>query len=452
MAKRFHVTTFGCQMNVHDSERMRGMLASLGYEEAEARDGADLILFNTCSIRESADSRFIAHLGEAKRLKSEQPERIVGVGGCWAQSVKDEVFQRFPFVDVAFGPGQIHKLAEFLNSDSLSAQGYFEFEDFSGHLPTRREREFQGWLQISQGCNCACSYCIVPSTRGREVSRDPDELIVEARALAADGVREVTLLGQNVNSYGRDLPPDSRISFAELLARVDSIEGIERIRYTSPHPKDMKEDVIRAHAELPTLCEQIHLPLQSGSSAVLKRMRRTYDRRRYLDRVALIREHVPDCAITTDIIVGFPGESEADFAETLEVVEEVGYDGAFTFVFSPRRETEAAKMEGQLPHPVKAERMERLVEAVQRRGRERAQRFVGRKLDVLVEGTSRTDETRLRGRTRHGKAVNFEGVAEAGEFVEVEIQSATSQSLGGVSTQPLSHFFRSAQPTGHRSL
>jgi tRNA-2-methylthio-N6-dimethylallyladenosine synthase len=442
MAKKFHVTTFGCQMNVHDSERMRGMLASLGYEEAPAREEADLILFNTCSIRESADSRFIAHLGQAKRLKGEDPERVVGVGGCWAQSVKEEVFERFPFVDVAFGPGQIHKLAEFLNSDSLTAQGYFEFEDFSGHLPTRREREFQGWLQISQGCNCVCSYCIVPSTRGREVSRDPDELITEAEALAADGVVEVTLLGQNVNSYGRDLPGESRIGFSDLLRRVDAIAGIERIRYTSPHPKDMKEDVILAHAELPSLCEQIHLPLQSGSSAVLKRMRRTYNRQRYMDRVAVIREHVPDCAITTDIIVGFPGETEADFAETLEVVEEVGYDGAFTFIFSPRRETEAAAMDEQLPHPVKVERMERLVEAVQRRAAERARRFVGRTLDVLVEGTSRTDETKLRGRTRHGKAVNFDGVAGPGEFVAVEITSATSQTLGGVSVKPLSQLFR----------
>jgi tRNA-2-methylthio-N6-dimethylallyladenosine synthase len=440
--KRFHVTTFGCQMNEHDSERMRGMLTSLGYAEAESRAEADLILFNTCSIRESADSRFVAHLGEAKRLKSEDPGRTVGVGGCWAQSVKDEVFERFPFVDVAFGPGQIHKLAEFLNSDSLTAQGYFEFEDFSGHLPARREREFQGWLQISQGCNCVCSYCIVPSTRGREVSRDPAELIAEAEVLAADGVREVTLLGQNVNSYGRDLPGESRISFAELLARVDAIEGIDRIRYTSPHPKDMKEDVIRAHAELPSLCEQIHLPLQSGSSTVLKRMRRTYDRARYMDRVALIREHVPDCAITTDIIVGFPGETEADFAETLEVAEEVAYDSAFTFVFSPRRETEAAAMDGQLPHPVKVERMERLLEVVQRRAAERAQRFVGRTMEVLVEGLSRTDPTRLRGRTRHNKAVNFEGVASPGEFVDVEIESATSQTLGGVSAQPLSQLFR----------
>jgi tRNA-2-methylthio-N6-dimethylallyladenosine synthase len=437
MAQKFHVTTFGCQMNVHDSERMRGMLASLGYEEVAEREDADLILFNTCSIRESADSRFIAHLGQAKRLKSEDPERVVGVGGCWAQSVKEEVFERFPFVDVAFGPGQIHKLAEFLNSDSITAQGYFEFEDFSGHLPTRREREFQGWLQISQGCNCVCSYCIVPSTRGREVSRDPGELIAEAERLAADGVREVTLLGQNVNSYGRDLPLETRIGFSDLLRGVDAIAGIDRIRYTSPHPKDMKEDVIRAHAELPALCEQIHLPLQSGSSAVLKRMRRTYDRGRYMDRVALIRKHVPDCAITTDVIVGFPGETERDFEQTLEVAEEVGYDGAFTFIFSPRRETVAATMGDQLPHPVKVERLQRLLEVVQRRAAERAQRFVGRTMEVLVEGISRTDETRLRGRTRHGKAVNFEGIAAAGEMVEVEVESATSQTLSGVLARPL---------------
>ncbi|HZK15647.1 MAG TPA: tRNA (N6-isopentenyl adenosine(37)-C2)-methylthiotransferase MiaB [Solirubrobacterales bacterium] len=438
----YHVTTFGCQMNVHDSERMQGMLDSLGYEQAASRAEADLILFNTCSIRESADNRFVAHLGEAKRLKSEDPARVVGVGGCWAQSVKDEVFERFPFVDVAFGPGQIHRLAEFLNSDSLSAQGYFEFEDFSGHLPARREREFQGWLQISQGCNCNCAYCIVPSTRGREQSRDPDELVAEAEALAADGVLELTLLGQNVNSYGRDLPREARIGFAELLARVDAVEGIERIRYTSPHPKDMKEDVIRAHAELPALCEHIHLPLQSGSSAVLKRMRRTYDRQRYIDRVSLIREHVPDCAITTDIIVGFPGESEADFEQTLEVVDETGYDSAFTFVFSPRRETEAATMDEQVPHPVKRERMERLVELVQRRASERSQRFVGRELEVLVEGPSRTDPTRLRGRTRHNKTVNFDGDAEAGEFVNVQIESATSTTLGGVSAKPLTQLFR----------
>ena len=429
--KRYHVTTFGCQMNEHDSERMKGMLESLGYEEVANRAGADLILFNTCSIRESADNRFIAHLGEAKRLKSENPERVVGVGGCWAQSVKDDVFARFPFVDVAFGPGQIGRLAEFLTSDSLTAQGYFEFEDFAGHLPMKRGREFQAWLQISQGCNCACSYCIVPSTRGREQSRPPDELVAEVEALAADGVREITLLGQNVNSYGRDLPPAARIRFSDLLRRVDAVEGVERIRYTSPHPKDMRQDLLAAHAELASLCEHIHLPLQSGSSRILKSMRRTYDRGRYLERVAMIREHVPDCALSTDVIVGFPGETEADFVETLEVVDEVGYDGAFTFVFSPRRGTEAATLGEQVPHPVKRERMGRLVEIVQRRAGERAQRFVGRTMEALVEGTSRTDAARLRGRTRYNKAVNFEGTAAAGELVEVEITGATSQSLSG---------------------
>jgi tRNA-2-methylthio-N6-dimethylallyladenosine synthase len=437
--KRYHLTTFGCQMNEHDSEHMKGMLESLGYAEAHERAGADVILFNTCSIRETADSRFVAHLGEAKRLKSEHPDRVVGVGGCWAQSVKEEVFERFPFVDVAFGPGQVHKLAEFLTSDSLSAQGYFEFEGFTGHLPARRARPFQGWLQISVGCNCACSYCIVPSTRGREVSRPLRELIVEAEAMAADGVREVTLLGQNVNSYGRDLRAsgpgvDGRPSptFAQLLGEIDAIDGIERIRYTSPHPKDMREDVVRAHAELDSVCEHIHLPLQAGSSRILKAMRRTYGRERYLDRVALIREHVPDAALSTDIIVGFPGETEEDFAQTLDVVEKVGYDGAFTFVFSPRRGTEAAELtEGIVAHPVKVERMGRLIEVVKRRAHERAQRFVGRTLEVLVEGPSRTDPERLRGRTRHNKVVNFAGLAAPGELTQVHIDSATSQTLSG---------------------
>jgi len=429
--KTYHVTTFGCQMNEHDSERMKGMLESLGYSEVGQRGDADVILFNTCSIRESADSRFVGHLGEAKRLKSEDPTKVIGVGGCWAQSVKDEVFRQFPFVDVAFGPGQIPKLAEFLTSDSLTAQGYFEFESFSGHLPMKREREFQAWVQISVGCNCKCSYCIVPSTRGREVSRDPNELVAEIARLAQDGVREVTLLGQNVNSYGRDLPKETRTRFSDLLREIDQIHGIDRVRYTSPHPKDMREDVIQAHAELPSLCEHIHLPLQSGSSTVLKAMRRTYNRERYMDRVAMIREHVPDCAITTDIIVGFPGETDDDFEQTMEVVEEVRYDGAFTFIYSPRRETEAATLDNQVPHEIKGERMERLVDAVQRIQRERAQRFVGRTVEVLVEGPSRTDPSKLRGRTRHNKTVNFTGLAQPGEMAQVEITGATSTTLAG---------------------
>jgi tRNA-2-methylthio-N6-dimethylallyladenosine synthase len=429
--KRYHLTTFGCQMNEHDSERMKGMLESLGYEEAGERDGADLILFNTCSIRESADNRLIGNLGEAKRLKGEDPSRIVGVGGCWSQSLKDGVFQQFPFVDVAFGPGQIDKLGGFLTSDDIEAQGFFEFEGFPADLPPKRGRPFQAWVQISVGCNCVCSYCIVPSTRGREQSRGPQDIVDEVEALAADGVVEVTLLGQNVNSYGRDLPKEERIDFADLLALVDGVEGISRVRYTSPHPKDMRAQVISAHATLPSLCEHIHLPLQSGSSRILKAMRRTYDRDRYMARVAAIREAVPDCAITTDIIVGFPGETEADFQATLDVTEEVGYDSAFTFVFSPRRGTEAANLPDQLPHAVKRNRMERLIAVVQRRALERSERFVGSTQEVLVEGPSRTDPAKLRGRSRHNKTVNFTGLAEPGELVQVEITGATSTTLSG---------------------
>ena len=430
----YHLTTFGCQMNVHDSERMKGMLESIGYREVEARDAADLILFNTCSIREKADNRLVGHLGEAKRLKAEDPGRVIGIGGCWSQSMKERVFELFPFVDVAFGPGQVHKLAEFLTSDSLTAQGYFEFEGFTGHLPMKREREFQAWVQISSGCNMRCAFCIVPSTRGREVSRPLQELVDEVDRLSADGVVEVTLLGQNVNSYGRRLRPQPR-RFSELLEAIDAVPGIQRVRYTSPHPQHMGEDVVRAHAELESVCEHIHLPLQSGSSRVLKRMRRTYDRGRFMDRVALIREYVPDCAITTDIIVGFPGESESDFRETLDVVEEVGFDGAFTFIYSPRRGTEAATFTDEfVPQEVAVERMQRLVEAVQRQAHERAQRFVGRSLEVLVEGESRTDPSRLRGRSRHNRVVNFDGVARAGELVPVDITSATSQTLTGHET------------------
>jgi len=431
VSRTFHLTTFGCQMNVHDSERLAGMLTSLGYGRIDDREVADLILFNTCSIRETADSKLLAHLGDAKRLKRESPDKVVGVGGCWAQSLQNEIFERFPFVDVAFGPGQIHRLAEFLNSDSITAQGYFEFEALSSDLPGDREREFQAWLQISQGCNSACSYCIVPSTRGREVSRNPESIRAEAEGLISEGVREITLLGQNVNSYGRDLPRDRRIGFSDLLRSLDSLDGLDRLRYTSPHPKDMRDDVLQAHAELPSVCEHIHLPLQSGSSSILKRMRRTYDRQRYLDRVSSIRSWIPDCSITTDIIVGFPGETEQDFEETLEVVDQVGFDAAFSFVFSPRRGTEAADLPGQIDREVKSARMGRLVELVNRRAAERSSRFLGREVEVLVEGASRTDPTRIRGRTRSNKAVNFDGLAKPGDLAVVEITGTTSHSLDG---------------------
>lgn len=426
---KYHLTTFGCQMNEHDSERLKGMLEQLGWSEAESRADAGLILFNTCSIREAADLKFTAHLGEAAAIKRRNPGTIVGVGGCWAQSVQDEVFEMFPAVDVAFGPGQFHKLGEFLNSDSITSQGYFEFEGFTGRLPDKRAREFQAWMQISVGCNCRCSYCIVPSTRGREASRPVGELIAEAERLAADGVREITLLGQNVNSYGRDLRDDDRATFAELLHALNDVAGIDRIRYTSPHPKDIRADVVEAHKTLASVCRHIHLPLQSGSTTVLKAMRRTYSRERYLDKVAMIREQLPGIGLTTDIIVGFPGETEEDFQATMDVVDQVGFDGAFTFVYSPRRHTEAAELPNQIEHEVKVERIGRLVELVQRRAKEQAQRFVGVEVSVLVEGPSRTDPTRLRGRSSEGKVVNFDGVASPGDIVHVKVAAATSLTL-----------------------
>ncbi len=423
-------------MNEHDSERMEGMLDSLGWTPVEDRSDADLILFNTCSIREKADTKFISHLHEAKWVKNRKPGTLIGVGGCWAQSVKEQVFEQFPFVDVAFGPGQVDKLAEFLTSDSITAQGYFEFEGFTGRLPVRRARTYSGWLQISVGCNCRCSYCIVPSTRGLEASRPQDELVAEAQRLVADGVKEITLLGQNVNSYGRDLKDGGETTFAGLLHELDAISGLERLRYTSPHPKDIREDVVAAHRDLASVCEHIHLPLQAGSSRILKAMRRTYSRDRYMERVRMIRSELPEVALSTDIIVGFPGETEEDFLETMEVVDEVGFDAAFTFIYSPRRDTEAATLPDQVDHEVKAERLQRLVDLSQRRCRERAQRFVGREVEVMVEGVSRTDETRMRGRSRENKVVNFDGFAKEGDLVVVKVESATSLTLDG--TQVLS--------------
>lgn len=430
---RYHLTTFGCQMNEHDSERMNGLLQSIGYSPVDARDDADLILFNTCTIRASADDRFFGNLGDARRIKRERPDVVVAVGGCWAQSQKQQVFEQFPWVDIAFGPGEVAKLGELVARERIQAIGAFSFDGaFAASLPTRRERPHQAWVQISVGCNSVCSYCIVPSVRGRERSRTLADVLDEIRTLANDGVREVTLLGQNVNSYGRDLRDAERTDFGALLREVGAIDGIERLRYTSPHPKDMKLDVIAAMAETPAVCEHVHLPAQSGSTRILKAMRRTYDRGRYLDLVSRLKDAIPDLSLTTDIIVGFPGETEADFAETLSLVDEVGFDGAYTFVYSPRPGTEAGE---HLPDDVtaetKRERMQRLVEVVQRNAAERAARFVGSTREVLVEGPSRTDPTRLRGRLRQNITVNFTGTAEPGELVKVEITGATSATLAG---------------------
>jgi tRNA-2-methylthio-N6-dimethylallyladenosine synthase len=364
---------------------------------------------------------------------------VIAVGGCYAEAQRERIFDLYPAVDVAFGPGSIPHLGEWIEAGGYAVpRGRFgTHEHFAADLPAQRERRFQAWVQVSMGCNSKCAYCIVPAVRGREQSSRPGEIVAEVTRLAADGVREITLLGQNVNSWGRDLAPELRTDFGELLRACDSVEGIERIRFTSPHPKDFREPVIAAMAECRSVCEHVHLPLQSGSSAVLKRMRRTYDRNRYLRLVERLRASIPDLALGTDLIVGFPGETDADFRETLEVAEAVRYESAFTFIFSPRSGTEAAAMPDQVPDAVKHERLERLVEVVQRIAAERNAERVGRVEEVLVEGPSRTDPARNRGRTRRNTTVNFDGPAEPGTFVRVRIDGATSTTLRGTDVTPV---------------
>src|SRR5436190_23235751 len=385
-------------MNAHDSERIKGMLEELGLGEAPSQTEADVIVFNTCTIREKPDQRFAAHLAQAAAVKQRDPGKVIAVGGCYAEAQRERLFELYPYVDVAFGPGSIPHLGEWLGAGGVAPRGRFaEWRHFAGHLPSKRERPFQAWVQVSMGCNSKCAYCIVPAVRGREQSRRPGEIVAEVSALAADGVREVTLLGQNVNSWGRDLVPEVRTEFGELLRAIDRIEGIDRIRFTSPHPKDFRQPVIEAMGECAAVCEHTHLPLQSGSSTVLKRMRRTYDRERYLALVARLRAAIPDLALTTDLMVGFPSETEADFEATLEVVEAVRYDGAFTFIFSPRQGTEAAALRDQGPDEIKHERLKRLVDVVQRVASERNAERIGRVEQVLVEGPSRNDGSLLRG-------------------------------------------------------
>ncbi len=432
---RYHVTTFGCQMNAHDSERIKGLLEELGLGEAPSQDEADVVVFNTCTIREKPDQRLAAHLGNAAAQKRRRPDTVVAVGGCYAEAQRERIFEQYPFVDVAFGPGTIRHLGDWIGAGGVGvarhAFGTADERRFSADLPALRDRPVQAWVQVSMGCNSVCSYCIVPAVRGREVSRRPGEIVAEVTGLARQGVREVTLLGQNVNSYGRDLAPAISTGFAELLRAVDDVEGIERIRFTSPHPKDFRPDVIDAMASCAAVCEHAHLPLQSGSTRILKRMRRTYSRERYLRLAGELRAAIPDLALTTDVIVGFPGETDDDFRETLAVVEEVGFDGAFTFVYSPRAGTEAASMPDQVPEDVKRARIERLVELVQRLAAERNEARVGRAEEVLVEGPSRTDPALLRGRTRRNTTVNFDGAAAPGELVPVRISSSSSTTLRG---------------------
>ena len=420
-------------MNAHDSERIKGMLESLGLGEAISPETADVIVFNTCTVREKPDSRLAAHLGNAAARKRERPDLVVAVGGCYAEAQRETIFARYPFVDVAFGPGSIPHLGEWIavGGHAVPRGKFGTHEHFAADLPRHQERRFQAWVQVSMGCNSKCAYCIVPAVRGREQSRRPGEIVAEVTALAREGVKEITLLGQNVNSWGRDLAPALRTEFGELLRGCDAVAGISRIRFTSPHPKDFREPVIAALAECESVCEQVHLPLQSGSSRILKRMRRTYDRDRYLRLVDTLRAAIPDVALGTDLIVGFPGETADDFEATLAVVEDVRYESAFTFIFSPRAGTEAASLPDQVRDDVKHERLERLVDTVQRIAAERNAERIGRVEEVLVEGPSRTDASLLRGRTRRNTTVNFTGGADQGDLVDVLVEESTSTTLRG---------------------
>ncbi len=473
--RRYNLTTFGCQMNAHDSERIKGLLEELGLGESPTPAEADVIVFNTCTIREKPDQRLAAHLAQARALKEADPGRVIAVGGCYAEAQREHLFERYPFVDVAFGPGSIPHLADWLGAGGYGAasgaeqarrpeaatepgqpeaatghvaRGRFaEWKHFAGHLPARRERPFQAWVQISMGCNSKCSYCIVPAVRGRERSRELDDVLGEVASLADDGVCEVTLLGQNVNSWGRDLTQHGRVEFGALLRAVDEIDGIERIRFTSPHPKDFRQPVIDAMAECAAVCEHTHLPAQSGSTDVLKRMRRTYSRERYVELATRMRAQIPDLALSTDLMVGFPGERDTDFAQTLSLVDQVGFDSAFTFVFSPRPSTEAAELPGQVSEEQKAERIERLVDAVQATALARNEMRVGGVEEVLVEGTSRTDSELLRGRSRRNTTVNFAGTTEPGQIVNVAVTSATSTTLLGAEVGHASAHERAAAAT-----
>jgi tRNA-2-methylthio-N6-dimethylallyladenosine synthase len=431
-ARTYFIRTFGCQMNEHDSERIAGMLESEGYTEVTNPEDATVVVFNTCCIRENADQRLYGNLGHMKAIKDRRPEMRIVVGGCLAQKDRSLIQRRAPHVDVVLGTHNLASLPRLLRE--AEAGPAFEIleqtEVFPSALPARRLSPWHAWVSISIGCNNSCTFCIVPAVRGREVSRRLGDIVAEVESLVGHGVFEVTLLGQNVNSYGRDL--DGTPMFARLLRALDEVGGLERVRFTSPHPKDFRADTVAAMAECRSVCEHIHLPVQSGSDSVLRRMKRAYTRKRYLDKVRMVREAIPDVAVTTDIIVGFPGESEEEFQDTLNLVGEVRYDQAFTFQYSPRPLTEAAELPGQLPKEVVQERFDRLCRLQERVSYERNQQLVGRSEEVVVEGPSKKNAARLSGRTRTNRLVHFDsdGAAE-GSFRTVRLTKAGPHHLEG---------------------
>jgi tRNA-2-methylthio-N6-dimethylallyladenosine synthase len=434
----YHVRTFGCQMNEHDSERISGLLAADGMVEAERLEDADVVVLNTCTIRENADNKLYGFLGALRAVKIEHPGMKIVVGGCSAQKDGDLVMERAGWVDVVFGTHNVHRVVDLL--DHVDEWGPIteiweettSVDDFPSYLPAQRQTPHSAWVTIAIGCDNSCTFCIVPSVRGKEISRRFGDVIGEVRSLAAEGVTEVTLLGQNVNSYGRDLDLNGRRPvFADLLRQVGAIPGIRRVRYTSPHPKDFKEDVAMAMAETAAVCEQLHLPLQSGSDRVLAAMHRGYSAERFLSRLGMARRIIPNLAVSTDIIVGFPGETEEDFRATLEVVAAARFDQAFTFQYSPRSGTPAATMDGQIEKVVVHERFDRLVALQNQISLEKNEEAVGRVEEVLVEGPSKKDHAVTTARTRGNKLVHAPGVFEPGTYLDVEIAKAAPHHLLG---------------------
>ncbi|GAA4218643.1 tRNA (N6-isopentenyl adenosine(37)-C2)-methylthiotransferase MiaB [Actinocatenispora rupis] len=415
-------------MNVHDSERIAGLLESAGYVRADDEQSPDLVVFNTCAVRENADNRLYGNLGHLRPTKDAHPGMQIAVGGCLAQKDRGEIVKRAPWVDVVFGTHNVGSLPTLLERARHNQQAEVEIleslEVFPSTLPAKRESAYAGWVSISVGCNNTCTFCIVPSLRGKETDRRPGDILAEVRALVAEGVLEVTLLGQNVNSYGVEF--GDRQAFGKLLRACGEIDGLERVRFTSPHPRDFTDDVIAAMAETPNVCHQLHMPLQSGSDAVLKAMRRSYRSGRYLDILRRVRESMPDAAITTDIIVGFPGETEDDFAATLDVVREARFASAFTFQYSIRPGTPAATMDGQVPKAVVQERYERLVALQDEISWQENRAIEGREVEVLVAlGEGRKDDAtgRLSGRARDGRLVHFTGAdgIRPGDIVTTEV-------------------------------
>jgi tRNA-2-methylthio-N6-dimethylallyladenosine synthase len=438
MSRTYEVRTYGCQMNVHDSERLAGLLEGAGYVRPEPGADPDLVVFNTCAVRENADNRLYGNLGHLRPVKDAHPGMQIAVGGCLAQKDRGTIVRRAPWVDVVFGTHNLGSLPALLERARHNAEAQVEIlealETFPSTLPARRESSYSGWVSISVGCDNTCTFCIVPSLRGKERDRRPGDVLAEVEALAAEGVLEITLLGQNVNSYGREF--GDRQAFGKLLRACGDVPGLERVRFTSPHPRDFTDDVIAAMAETPNVCPSLHMPLQSGSDAVLRRMRRSYRSERFLGIVERVRESLPEAAITTDIIVGFPGETDADFEATLDVVRAARFSSAFTFQYSKRPGTPAAEMDEQVPRQVVAERYERLV-ALQDEiswAENRAQ--VGRSIEVLVaagEGRKDAGTGRLSGRARDGRLVHFRGgdgeLPRPGDVVRTTVTRAAPHHL-----------------------